>query len=606
MSMSPEDILEVFHERKSRHGQVASRMRDIRDAYNGDVVIPLPELERNERPAVANLTAMGLDQIGARIASTVPDPRYPTRGPGQREQRRSRDKRQATLGWWEGNTMDLKLGRRARHLVGYGISPVLIRPDFRRGYPRWEIKDPLATYPAPSADPDDPCVDDVIFAVKRSLSWLRRRYPEAMSILAKPQECDGDHRFEVLEYADGAELVTVVVGQTDDDTPIPFSLPGAKGRPVVELQRLVNRAGVCPAVVPGRINLDRRMGQFDGMIGMHQMQARLFALEAIAVEKGIFPDQWIVARQNETPDIVAVPDGRRGQVGIVKGGDLRDVNLQPGYQTFPTIDRLERAQRLTGGIPAEFGGESATNVRTGRRGENILSATIDFGIQEAQRVLSASMAAENVRAVAVDKGYHDTAKSFYVSWHKAKGHVDYKPSELFDTDHNVVSYAHAGTDVNGLVVSGGQRVGMGTLSKRGFMEMDPLIDDPEAEADRIVAESLEFALLQSVQAQASQGAIPPADLARIMQLVREDQEDLAGAVERAQREAQERQAQMVQASAPEAQPGLALPGAGAEMTPIPEEPLGPSPENLSRLLASLRRPQALQAPGEAPRAEAVV
>ncbi len=49
-----------------------------------------------------------------------------------------------------------------------------------------------------------------------------------------------------------------------------------------------------------------------------------------------------------------------------------------------------------------------------------------------------------------------------------------------------------------------------------------------------------------------------------MQLVRYDKADLAEAVTKVQREAQERQAQQVEPSAPEAQPGIAQPGAGAE------------------------------------------
>src|SRR5690606_3433779 len=226
-----------------------------------------------------------------------------------------------------------------------------------------------------------------------------------------------DELFEVLEFEDGNEMVTCVVGHSEVN---PYGISDwatsepSSGAKVVELERIPNRAGVCTAVVPGRINLDRRQGRFDGMLGMHQMQARLFALEVIAVEKGVFPNDWLIARQNEVPKIVQVADGRTGQVGIVQGGDLRQVQDQPGYQTFPTIDRLERGQRLTGGIPAEFGGESATNVRTGRRGENILSATIDFGIQEAQQVLAHSMMEENCRAIAIDKGYFDTSKSFYV------------------------------------------------------------------------------------------------------------------------------------------------------------------------------------------------
>ena len=96
------------------------------------------------------------------------------------------------------------------------------------------------------------------------------------------------------------------------------------------------------------------------------------------------------------------------------------------------------------------------------------------------------------------------------------------------------------------------------------MRIDPLVEDVEKERDSVVAERLEEGLLAGLQQQAAQGALPPADLARIMELVRNDQVDLAEAVGRVQREAQERQAQPVEPGAPEAQPGIAQPGAGAE------------------------------------------
>jgi hypothetical protein len=126
---------------------------------------------------------------------------------------------------------------------------------------------------------------------------------------------------------------------------------------------------------------------------------------------------------------------------------------------------------------------------------------------------------------------------------------------------------------------------MGTMSKRSFMAIDPLVDDPEFEHDTVIGEQLEQALLASVQQQASQGAIPPADLARIMDLVMHDQMELAGAVEKVQREAQERQAEMVDALAAEAQPGLAMPGMGAESM-VAEAPVAPEP-NIDELLGAL-------------------
>lgn len=602
MPISVENLVALYQSRKAAAGPLAQRMREVRDTYQGDVVVPLPEIERVERPAVANLTAMGLDQMGTRVASVMPDVRFPVRETGVKKyEKASRLKRQANLGWWDANRMGLKMYRRGRWLLAYSTAPVMVRPDFKMGIPRWDLRDPLGCFPGPQADQDDPCVPDGIVAVKRSLRWLQANYPAKTQILAKGGDPKPDDLFDVIEYVDAEEMVLAVIGKADE-----YGFDSATQVPACILERTENLAGRCTLIVPGRINLDRRQGQFDSMIGLHQMQARLMSLEVIAVEKGIFPDEWLVSdSQGSTPEVIKVADGRRGVVGMVKNGTLRQQSTNPGYQTLPTIDRLERSQRINAGIPAEFGGESQTNVRTGRRGENILSATIDFTIQEAQQIFVASLEAENRVAIAIDKAYLNRPKSFYVTWSGAEGQVDYTPKELFDTDQNVVSYAQAGTDVNGLVIAGGQRVGIGTMSKESFMELDPLISNVETEKDRVVAEALEAALLQSVQTQASQGAIPPNDLARVMQLVRTDKADLAEAIMQAQREAQERQAQQVPESAPEAQPGLAAPGAGAEAMAIPEDAGGPSLQNLSSLLTSLRRPQ-MQIASERPRAEAVV
>ena len=279
----------------------------------------------------------------------------------------------------------------------------------------------------------------------------------------------------------------------------------------------------------------------------------------------MFPVTWLVGGPGETPQIVNPADGLTGEVGVIRGGELRDMQMQPGYMTNPAIDRLERAQRLTAGIPPEFGGESTTNIRTGRRGDAVLSAVVDFPVQEAQRILARSLQEENKLAVTMAKTYAgNKGKSFYVTTKNAKGRVDYTPNTNFESNDNVVLYSQAGADINNLVIGGGQRVGMGTMSKRSFMSIDPLIEDPEFEHDAVVAEQLEQALLASIQQQASEGVIPPNDLARIMELVANNDYELAEAVDKVQKEAQERQATMVEATAAEAQPGLALPGMGAE------------------------------------------
>ena len=561
---SSEDIIGLLKERESSLEPSFARMRRVKSAYNGDIVVPLPELDDNEQVAVANLLAQGLDQTAMRVASVMPDVVMPPVKDDQKQaEKRASTRRRAVIGWWEHNKMDIKLSKRARHMLGYACSPVSLRFNPQTGVPEWTVRDPLTTFPAPTFGPDDMAPNDTIFTYERTYDWLRINYPEqAMKVYQK--DTVGSDMYQLIEYCDAEESVLIAMGQSPEQKNN-WHQHADYMAPVAELERTVNRAGVCPVVIAGRVNLGEPQGQFDQMLGMYQVQAKLMALEVLAVQKGIFPDTWMVANPGETPQIINTANGLTGEVGIMKGGQLKDSTVNPGFMTNPTIDRLERAQRLTAGIPAEFGGESGSNIRTGRRGDAVLSAVVDFPVQEAQRMIASSLEIENKRAIALMKAYAgNKPKSFYVSMKGAKGVVDYTPNKDFETDENRVVFSHPGSDMNNLVIGAGQRIGMGTLSKRSFMQLDPMVDDAEHEHDAVVAESLEQALLASIQTQASQGAIPPNDLARITELVRTDRAELADAVQKVQEEAQERQASQAPAGSPETMPGLAQLGAGAE------------------------------------------
>jgi len=585
---SVDEIVAIYGARSQATDQIKSRMRTLRDYYNGDVIVPLPELNSDEQSAVANLLAQGLDQTAMRIASTRPDIYCPPLDPARKRSRDNSDiKRKALFGWWENSRMDLQMAKRARYLIGYSNTVTQLRWNEQSGCPEWHLRDPLTAYPATLLGVDDMRPRDCIFGYERPLGWLHNNYPEVGQIFQADSDAGPDTAIELIEYVGEDETVLIAMRGPVNTGLFATSVYGADDNLVVELERVPNRLGQTPVVIAQRISLDSAQGQFDGILGMYQMQARLMALEVIAVQKGVFPDTWLVGRAGETPQIVNPADGLTGEVGVIRGGDLRDMQMQPGYMTNPAIDRLERAQRLTAGIPAEFGGESPTNIRTGRRGDAVLSAAVDFPVQEAQRILARSLQEENKLAIDMAKRYAgNKGKTFYVTTKNAKGPVEYTPNVNFDSTENVVTYSQAGADVNNLVIGGGQRVGMGTMSKRSFMSIDPLVEDPEFEHDSVIAESLEEALLTSIQQQAVEGAIPPADLARIMDLVANNELELAKAVERVQKEAQERQAKQVDAAAPEAQPGLAMPGMGAEARSVAAPP-GQAGGELGALLGAL-------------------
>lgn len=585
--ISSEQILELYKDRLNAQGPLLQQMREVRRLANGDIIVPLSELDKNTKSSVANLLVQGLDQMSMRVASTMPSPYFPALREGNdRSMKLSRDRNRAMLAIWDQNRMNQKMRRRARHMLAYSSSPVFIKPNFDKRIPEWHLRNPLDTFAAPSTDPDNPIPDNVIFTYNRTYRWLTQNYGYAINGILNVGDPSWDDMFTILEYVCDNEIVTCVLGsEKARDAQAGKTYSGAR---VVELSRMANRTNMPLVVMPSRITLDKPRGQFDGLLGMYYTRARLQALTEIAIERGIFPDEYLVSRPGENPEILQVADGKTGQLGVVKGGDIQQLQQNPGYKTDVALDRLERQERLEGSIPPEFGGESGSNIRTGRRGDSVLSATVDFRVQEAQDVFASALVEEDKIAIALEKTYWgNQAKSFYIPGRKG-GITDYTPNKLWETDFHYVSYSASGSDVNSLIVGLGQRLGTGLMSKETARESDPLIVDPELEKDRIVAEGIESALLQSIQAQAADpnGPYQPDDLAYISTQVQSNKMSLAEAIQAAQKRAQARQATPAPAGAPETMPGMAMPGMGAEQPAGP--PPGPGgPPQLGALLQQL-------------------
>jgi hypothetical protein len=580
---SVEEIVDLYRQRVTAQGPVLSQMRQVKQLANGDVVVPLNELDRNTKSSVANLLVQGLDQMSMRVASTMPTPYFPALREGQdRSMQLARDRKRAMLAIWDQNRMNMKMRRRARHLLAYSNSPIYIKPNFDKRIPEWQLRNPLDTFPAPVADVDNPVPHDCIFSYSRSYQWLCQNFGYVMNGQLRVGQPQYDDMFTILEYVCADEIVTIVLGYEKERDPISGS--AYLGSPAIELSRIVNRTGMPLVIVPQRITLDKPHGQFDGLLGMYYTRARLQALTEIAIERGIFPDEYLVARPGENPEILQIADGKSGQLGVVKGGDIQTHQSNPGYKTDTALDRLERQERLEGAIPAEFGGESGTNIRTGRRGDSVLSATVDFRVQEAQEIFASSMVEEDKVAIAIEKAYWGSnAKSFFMPG-MGGGIKDYTPNKLWETDFHYVAYSASGADVNSLIVSLGQRLGTGLMSKESAREADPLISDPELEKDRLVAEGIEAALLSSIQAQAADpnGPYQPDDLAFIAEKVQSNKMSLPEAIMAAQKRAQERQAAQAPAGSPETQPGLSMPGMGME-----QQTAGPAPSGMEGLLSQL-------------------
>ena len=597
-----EEILNLYRERIKLYGGLHGKMRQIQDIYHGQAKIPLPEVERTQMPSIPNLLAQGVDQMAGRIASVTPTVTFAAKDPNKRsEHRRSAPASRVVSGYWQSDRLMMKMKQRARHMIAYGMSPCVVRWDYKTGRPTWQVRNPMECFPNPDIQTGQVQPHDVIFAYRRSVGWLRSQgYGPAVFALLGNQDQRADYQMLMLEYIDpeGTKLVLTAHQDTTNTWGNP-NLQVEGKRVAVTLEEVPSPGNIATVTLPMRITLDTMQGQFDNMIGMYYHQAKLMALESIAVEKGIFPDTYLVSRPGEVGRFLDGPhDGRTGMVNVISGGDIREVQSQPGYLTNPTIDRLERAQRVTAGIPSEFGGESATNIRTGRRGDAVLSAVIDYPVAEAQENFSYALEQENKIAMQMAKTIEgDTERTIFVGVGNSSSAVTYKANQVFQEESHVVGYPVTGSDVNQLVVGMGQRIGLGIMSKETAAQLDPFIDNPETEHDRVVAEGLETALLQGLQNQAAQGAIPPMVLAKVMDLVRSDKMELAEAfnkvTEDAQKEAQAKQEEENAGAAPSpdalmadaAMAAMAGPQAPAQAIPG----ANPDQETLGNMLNTLRK-----------------
>lgn len=594
----------------------------VLEQYNGETLVPLPELDQQTKPAVANLLGLGLDQFAQRIASVLPDINYPSLKPGfDMWDAKARKSRMANLGWWDMNRMPLLEYKRARYLLAFASAPVSIHPtavnssDMRK-IPHWRIRSPLNTFPAVSTDELDCEPSDYIVCHEYPLSWLQDRYPQQVTVLYKGRssQVNRDMKFEVLEYNDADETVLVAVGQTKDERQTgDWQESSAGSAASVVLSRLPNRAGICNMVVPGRIVLDKPVGHFDTMLHLFTSQAKMAAYEELAMFRSIFPESWVMSHPNAPtrPKIVRNSDSKNGVIGLIENGVIQTVTLNPGAQVPTAIDRLERAARLAGGIPAEFGGEAASNIRTGRRGAQVMGDTVDMPLQEYQEILASAKDAENLRAVETMKSSFGTVVSMYTGIPR-NGKINeipnnpatYVPKDIFVTSESKAAYPFLGSDSSSIPIEIGQRVGTGEMSLQTARELDPKITDPVQEANRVISEGLEKALLGGMEQQLAAGGLDPAVVAKIEIALRQDPtKHFADIYVKVHEDMQKQQAAMQAAQPPQpAALGAGPPGApgggpppaqmpGAAVPPGGAQPLNPGPaagqQNLAALVSSL-------------------
>jgi hypothetical protein len=219
---SIEEILGLYRQRVTYYAPLQSRQRTIQAIYNGTADIPLPDIERSESPSVPNLLAQGVDQMAGRIASVTPTVTFPEKNFNREERRRSMMAGRVVGGWWQEDRLFMKMKQRARHLIAYGMSPVVIRWNNKENRPTWHVRHPLETFPSTDIVAGQIKPTDVIFAYRRSVGWLRSMgYATQVSAVTNKYDVPNDASMLLIEYVDeeGTQLVLTSYAEADPYQP---------------------------------------------------------------------------------------------------------------------------------------------------------------------------------------------------------------------------------------------------------------------------------------------------------------------------------------------------------------------------------------------------
>ena len=457
-----EEIVSVMRQRRSQDTYLIRAMIDVRDRYNGDIIIPLPDVvgQPKLQPPIAQLLAIAIDNLARKASEVRPRVTVPNMVPGSKvAAKHSENTRRAIQANWEYNQLwDLKLARSYRHMWGYGTNAFMVMPEFRDGRARIEIRDPLTAYPELRVQDDVRPAENCGFIFGRSMDWLVSHYPQTKTYFSNSSGHQWDTIWDVVEWVDSEMIVMGIMGPRNPAYMASDSRPYAYS--AFELGRWENKAGMCTAVVPRRLTLDRIQSALTPLIGTYDLVSRIASLQLIAGEKSVFPDLAVIGRDPSTPPTIAShdgnwQDGRTGEANILQNvASVQFLESRASPETQQLMEQLMNVIQTSGGASSLFQGENPDSLRTGRAISTMSSFSIDPLINEVQKIQQRALESVNTAMLEVELGYFGSRKIVgFTGLAGDRGVVEYVPKEDFISTLNHVSYAIPGADISQMSVA---------------------------------------------------------------------------------------------------------------------------------------------------------
>jgi len=353
-----------------------------------------------------NMLQSGIDRLAQKV-SGVPQVRVdvPNENDSTRSKMRAEKLERIVTSYDEKQNLLSQLQQAARWLPGYGFCAWVITTKRDKNgfiYPSAELRDPYDTFPGNFGPDQQPREMAVLRRVPRYK--LAQIYPEfAEQILKKDddaEEATPDTATPFLSYENNREQawedntysgVRIIEYYDMGGTYVVFP-----ERNMI-LDFIPNVLSSPPFVFMKRVSFDQLKGQYDHVIGLMAMMAKINIMSAIAMEDSVFTETNISGE-------IESGQYRKGRFAVnylAPGTQVSKPMNNIPYQLFQQIDRLERQLRMVGGYPVTDDSQSPNSFVTGA-GLSELNSTMSLMISEYRDIIKNGLVQMDAKRLELD------------------------------------------------------------------------------------------------------------------------------------------------------------------------------------------------------------
>jgi hypothetical protein len=387
-------------------------------------------------------------------------------------------------------------------MPGYGYAVWVLTerrdPDGQL-YPHAELRNPLEAYPGDFGVDQQP--PDIAFVRHMSVKELVRRYPQHARSLIQAGVASGDVALPPVDS--GSSWATqrqgVKIAEYYDHRGCWWVVPEKN----LLLEYRENPLSCPMFTIAKRFAFDELQGQYDHVIGLMAMQARLSVMQVQWVQDNVHSEVNIYG-----PAPATYRKGRFAINEMDQGTRVEKVVNNMPFQAFQAIDRIERQLRTTARYPVTDDAQSPTAWATGA-GIEELGASQTLEVRTYQTQIRRSIESlDSMRLEWEDRRYGDRKRTV-VGEMKGQRYVEtYKPSSVIGGAYKTRRKFGfmAGWDESRKLVGGLQLVAAGIIPKAVMRENLDGLDESLSRVEELLdAERAETVLTDTLLQMAQAG-----------------------------------------------------------------------------------------------------